>query len=173
MKTLAILILFCASLYGADVTVTTNTVSDITTITSERRDKDGKPELRIESIYRAKTKVMTITSKRNKQGMLAVTSRGYFANGKLVMAEADANGDGIFESFSVFDPRTDDFEMFTRQPDGAVKPVSTQTLELIKQKKEVADESLRMLLQKPDISEKEIGDLLQENRRKIKEIDKK
>src|SRR5689334_1289560 len=125
MKTLAILILFCSSLYGADIT-TTNVVGDITTKISERSDEDGKPNLRIETVYRGKTKVLQILSRRNKQGTLAIVSRSYLVDGKLHMVESDEDGDGVFESIAVFDPVSDSFEMFTRQPDGTVKPVSTQ-----------------------------------------------
>jgi len=151
MKTLAILILFCTSLYGADTT-TTNIVGDITTKTSERSGKDGKPDVRIETVYRGKTKVLQILSRRNKQGALAVVSRSYLIDGKLHMIESDENGDGFFESVAVFDPVTDDFEMFTRQVDGSVKPVSTEALEAIKKKKVAADESLGKLLH--DMSDK-------------------
>jgi len=145
MKTLAILILFCTSLYGADIT-TTNVVGDITTRISERTGNDGKPDLRIETVYRGKTKVLQILSRRNKQGALAIVSRSYLVDGKLHMVESDENGDGFFESVAVFDPVTDNFEMFTRQADGSVKPVSTEALETIKKKKAAADESLGKML---------------------------
>jgi hypothetical protein len=170
MKTLAILILLCVSSYGADI-ITTNTTADITTKISERRDKDGKPDLHVETVYRGKTKVLMIMSHRNKQGVMAVT-RNYFVGGKSVLAESDDDGDGFFESVMVFDQVTDDFEMFIRQPDGSVKPISTQTLEATKKQKAVADESGRKLLQKPDMSDKEISDLLQETRQKIENIEK-
>jgi hypothetical protein len=145
MRTFIILILFCASVYGAD-TVTTNIVGDITTKISERSAADGKPEVRIETVYRVKTKVLQIVSHRNKQGALAVVSRAYFASGKLHMVESDDDGDGFFESVMVFDPTTEDFEMFTRQADGSVIPVPTEKLDAIKKKKAAADESLGKLL---------------------------
>src|SRR5271170_2315534 len=104
MKILIILILSCASLYGADVTTTTNIVGDITTKISERSDKDGKPGLRIETVYRGKTKVMMITSRRNQQGVMVVTARSYLADGKLVMVESDEDGNGTLESMAVFEP---------------------------------------------------------------------
>jgi hypothetical protein len=171
MRTLAILILFCASLYGADST-TTNIVGDITTKVSGRTAKDGKPEVRIETVYRGKTKVLLILSRRNRQGVLAVVSRSYLVNGKLSMVESDEDGDGFFESVAVFDPVTDDFEMFTRQPDGTVKPVSTQILRATKKQKAAADGSLRTLLQNPNMSDKEMSNLLEENRQKIEDIEK-
>ena len=170
MKALVILILLCVSSYGADI-ITTNTTADITTKIFDRRDGDGKPSLRIETVYRDKTKVLVITSHRNKQGVMTVT-RGYMVGGKMVMAESDENGDGAFESVTVFDPATDDFEMFTRQPDGSVKPISTQTLEATKKQAAVAAESIRKLFQKPNMSDKELSDLLEENRQKIESLEK-
>ena len=145
MRTFIILTLLCASAYGAD-TVTTNIVGDITTKISERSAADGKPELRIETIYRGKTKVLRITSHRDKQGKLVVVSRSYFVNGRLEMVESDDNGDGFFESVAVFNPASGDFEMFIRQADGSVKPMPTEDLDVIKKKKAAADEALEKML---------------------------
>ena len=170
MKILIILILSCVSLYSADVTTTTNVVGDITTKISERPDKNGKPELRIETVNRGKTKVMVITSRRNQQGVMAVTARSYLADGKLVMVESDEDGDGTLESVMVLAPDTDNFEMFTRQPDGSVKPVSTEKLDSIKRQKAVADESMRKLFGRPDMTDEELKDLLVTNRQKIEAI---
>ncbi len=172
MRTLAILFLFCASVYGADTTTTTNIVGDITTTVSERSGKDGKPAMRIETVYRGKTEILQTLSRPSKQGTLAIVSRSYLIGGNLVMVESDENRDGVFESVAIFDPSTDDFEVFTRQPDGSVKPVGTQTLEATKKQKAVVDESMRKLLQKPDMTDKEIGDLLQQNRQKIEDLEK-
>jgi hypothetical protein len=170
MKTLTMLILLCVSAYGADIT-TTNITADITTKTFERQGGDGKPDLRIETVYRGKTKVLVITSKRNKQGVMTVT-RGYLVGGKMVMAESDKNGDGFFESVVTFDPVTADFEVFIRQPDGSVKPISTQTLEATKKQTEVIDESLRNIFQKPNMSDQELSRLIEENRKKIESMEK-
>ena len=93
-------------------------------------------------------------------------TRGYLVGGKMVMAETDKNGDGFFESVTTFDPVTDDFEVFNRQPDGAVKPISTQTLEATKKQTEVIDESLRKIFQKPNMSDQELSSLIEENQKK-------
>jgi hypothetical protein len=168
MKMLIMLILSCASLFGADITTTTNNVGDITTKISERTAADGKPTVRIETLYRGKAKVFQIVSHCNKQGTLAVVSRAYFVSGKLHMVESDDDGDGFFESVMVFDPTTGSFEMFTRQADGSVNPVSTQKLDAIKREKAMADESMEKL--KPDMTDRELGDLLETNRLKIEAI---
>jgi hypothetical protein len=170
MKALTILILLCVSSYGADI-ITTNTTADITTKIFERTDGDGKPSWHIETVYRGKTKVLMITSHRNEQGIMTVT-RSYFVGGKMVMAENDENGDGMFESVTVFDPATDDFEVFTRKSDGSVKPISTQTLEADKKQAAVIDESVKKLFQEPIMSDMELSNLVMESQQKIKSIEK-
>jgi len=171
MKTLTILILLCASAYAADTT-TTNVVGDITTKISERTTKDGKPDVRVETVFRGKTKVLQILSRPNKQGRLAVVSRSYLAGGELVMTESDEDGDGVFERISVYCPGTDDIEMFRRRPDGSVKPVNTQTVEATKKQMAVGSESMRKLIEKPDASNQEISEALQQARQKIQDLEK-
>jgi hypothetical protein len=125
MKPLVILILLGAPVFGADTTIT-NIVGDITTRISERT-KDGKMDVRIETTYRGKTKVMMTISRPNREGGLAVQSRSLYADGKLVAAESDEDGDGTLDSITVFSPGTDEFEVFTRLADGTVKPISTRS----------------------------------------------
>jgi hypothetical protein len=171
MKTFAILFLLCTSVYGADTT-TTNIVGDITTKVSEHTAKDGKPEFRIETVYRGKTKILQILSRPNKQGTLAVVSRSYFVDGDLVMIESDENGDGVFEHISLHHPGTADFEMFRLQPDGSVKPVSTQTIEATKKQMAVVNDSMRKSIEKPDVSDQEISNSLQQTRQKVQDLEK-
>ena len=168
MKTLAILILLCVSSYGADI-ITTNITADITTKIFDHRDGDGIP-WHIEMVYRGQTKIMTIRSLPDKHGVMTAT-RSYTVGGKVVMVESDENGDGVFESVTVFDAATGDFEMFTRQPDGSVKPVSTQTLEATKKQTAVTHETIKKLRQKPDMTGKELNSLLEENRQKMESLE--
>ena len=165
MKTLtAFLLLVVFGCCGQDTSGITNKVTEID------RDKDGKIDVRIETAYRGKAKVMMTMSRRTQQGVMAVQSRSYLADGKLVMVESDEDGDGTLESITVFKPDTDDFEMFIRQSDGAVKPVSTQKLDSIRRQNAVADESLRKALANPNMTSEELGDLLEKNRQKIEAI---
>lgn len=170
MKTLTVLILSCVALRGANIVNTTNVVGDMSTRSSERLGKNGKPDLRIESVYRGKVKVMQTISHRNRDGALAVILRSYLADGKLLAVESDDDEDGTLETVTVFDPDNHHFEMFSRQPDGMVKPVSTRKLNSLKKQKAVADESLRKLLETPKIGDKELRALLEQNRQKIKAI---
>lgn len=165
MKTLvALLLLLAGTCCADDSSGITNKVTEID------RDKDGKIDVRIETAYRGQAKVMMVMSRRNQQGVMAVAARSYLAEGRVVMVESDEDADGTFESITVFRPDTDDFEMFTRQADGTVKPVSTQKLDSIKRQKAVADESLGKLLDNPDMTSEKIGDLLEKNRQKIEAI---
>ncbi len=167
MKTIVILILLCASAYGADIT-TTNIAGEITTVVSERRTDDGKPKYRVETSYRGKERILRVTSRPNKQGKMAMTSRTYFAGGKLVMVESDDDGDGTFSHFAVFLPGTDDLEMFTREPDRSVKPASAKEIELVKKESDLAVESF--IKMKPGVSDQEIAKSLQETRQKIQDL---
>ena len=108
-------VLFSVSICRADIS-TTNVVGDITTRVTERAAADGRPDLRIETVYRGKAKVLQTISRRDKQGKLAVISRSYIVNGQLHMVESDHDGDGYLESVTVFDPGTANFEAFKRQP---------------------------------------------------------
>ena len=119
--------------YGADncVTTTTNIAGDITTKVTERRDKDGKVDVRIESVFRGKKKILGILHRRNAQGAMT-TSRGYKVGGDLIMVESDEDGDGVFETVVLHTPDMSDIEVFRRQADGLVKPVGTAELEVIK-----------------------------------------
>jgi hypothetical protein len=166
MKTLAILIFLCAPLYGADA-ITTNIVGDMTTTGSERSGRDGKPYLRIQTVHRGNTRVFQTTSGRNQQGTMLVVSRSYFTNGKLLTAESDEKADGFFECVAVFDPSTDDFEVFTRQPDGSVKPVSTQTLQVSKKQNAPVSEFFSRALQEKRLSDEKFEELFRQTRERI------
>ena len=171
MKTLAILFVICATAFGADTT-TTNVVGDITTKISERTAKDGKQEVRIETVYRGKTKILQTLSRQSKEGTLAIVSRDYFVGGDLVMVESDENGDGVFEHILLHHPGTADLEMFKRQPDGSVKPVSTQTIEATKKQSAVINDSMRRLIEKSDVSDQDISNSLQQTRQKVQDLEK-
>jgi hypothetical protein len=133
MKTLAILMLLCTSLYGADGMTTTNVVGDITTQVYQQNSDDGKLHLRRETVYRGKVEVMQSTT-CYKDGKPTRATRSYYLDGKLVMFEYDEDGDGFFESFSLYNTMTGSFEKFTREADGSVKPLSTGSLDAIKKK---------------------------------------
>lgn len=123
MRVLAIILLFVAT--GCHAQDTNGITSKVFEHDS---DKAGKPDLRVETVYRDGTKVMLIWSKPDGQGVLKVTSRSYFAGGDMVTTESDEDRDGVFETIAVYRAGTTAMEVFTRQQDGSVAPVSRQTL---------------------------------------------
>ena len=170
MRTIALLFLLCASAYGD--TITTNVVDDITTKVSEfKSSKDGKTE-RIERVFRGKTEILQTWSRCNKQGVMVPTARSYLIGGDLVMIESDDDGDGVFKNISLYRPGTDDLEMFRREADGSVKPVSTQTLEATKKQEALIDEFNKKLFDKKGASEQDIGERLQKMQQKYLDLEK-
>jgi len=166
MKAFVILLLFCASLYGADTT--TNKTSDITSKVTERERDGGKTHLHWETVYRGKTPILRVL--QTTRDGVTKTSRSYQVGGTLVMIESDEDGDGRFESVTVVGPGTDDLEMFTRQSDGSVKPVSTKTLQATKKQLATVDDTAGKLFQKEDLTDEQISDLMQETRKKIPDL---
>lgn len=161
MKTIAILMLFCASLYGAD----TGTNSNITSKVMEHERDGGKTRLRFETIYRGKTPILRVL--QTIRDGVTKTSRRYEVDGSLVMVESDEDGDGRFESVTLFRPGTDHLEMFTREPDGSVRPASTKTLHRTRKQLAAVDEVAGKLFQKEALTDEQIDELIQETRKKV------
>lgn len=157
MKTLTFLFLFCASAFGEDI-ATTTTNGDLTTKIVHRAAVDGKPELRIEKVYRGKTKIFQKLSRSNQQGKLAVLYRSYFVDGDLVMTETDEDENGVFTHIAFHRPGTTDVEMFRRQPDGSVRPVSMQQIESNKKQTAVMNAFMQMQNEKKDVTDQAIDE---------------
>jgi hypothetical protein len=164
MRTLVIILLFAAiGCYAGDI-------SDITSKVFEKTNEDGKVSFRMVTTYRGKEKAMMETFQPNVQGVLTITSRSYLAGGDLVMTESDEHKSGRFDTIAVYHPGTDDMEIFTRQADGSVKPVSTQTLSAYKQRAAAASDFFSEL--PTNASDAEISKRLQEMRQKIQDAEK-
>ena len=123
MKLLAILALLVAVGCRAQ---DTNAVTS--KVVQPDSDNDGKPDFHVETTYRGAQKIMIVWSDPNAQGVMKVTSRSYFAGGDMVTTESDEDRDGVFETLAVYRPDTGDMEVFTRQRNGSVTPVSAQIL---------------------------------------------
>lgn len=127
-------------------------------------EKPQVGKVRIEKTFRGHDEILyrMITRKATTQALLL--------HGEPRYIEADNDGDGFFESVLLPGASGGDFEEFTRQPNGTLKPVSTPALETIRRQKAVADESLSKLLDNPEMTTNEITDLLETNRQKIEQI---
>jgi hypothetical protein len=166
MKALAFLFLFCGAACGAE-TVTTNVVGDVTTVITERT---GPRPRRFETSYRSKKKIMFVMASLNGSGKRDVSCI-YFADGDMLLNEVDDDGDGFFEEVAIFMPNTDDMEIFTREKDGSVKPVSTEKIRLVKKVIATTSETNdKLFFSKKKPSVEEIGKLLKQNREKLEKL---
>ena len=94
-------------------------------------------KVKIETTYRGNERILTVMSYSN------ITSRTYLLKGIPKFIEADNNGDGFFESIMLTGKSMQDFEEFTRKPDGTIEPLSKEKYLELKQKVQASGESLR------------------------------
>jgi hypothetical protein len=166
MKILTIFLLFVAIGCYADDS------SDITQKVIERKGNDGKVSVRTITTYRGQDKVMAETFRTNAQGALVLWSRSYLLSGKLVMMECEEHEPGKLDTICVYIPDTDAMEVFTRQADGSVKPVSTRLLSLYKEESATVSDLFRTL-NNTNTTEAQWEQKVQEIKQKAKEIEKK
>jgi hypothetical protein len=116
MRSLLLLFLLCAHSYGAD-----NKSHETPEVTSEVFERDlngGKTHYRIETFSRGKDRVLRIF--RKTEAGVTTTTRSYMV-GDIMVIEGD-------EHLIVQNTKTNQLEMFSRQPDGSVRPVDATTL---------------------------------------------
>lgn len=145
----------------------TNVAHDITNSVSEHAGLDGKPDFRVETCYRGKSKILETVSCRDKQGKLTVWSRTYSINGKSIATENDDDGDGFFEHLAVYPASNDDAEMFNRYKDGTVTLATKEEVELRKNAGDAALNHLLKMLQNQEIYDRDSGKVLEESRLKL------
>lgn len=87
--------------------------------------------------YRGEQRILAEMTNRGKKARL------YILNG-FTAGESDEDGDGFFETVSIMDDSTGEFEQFIKEKDGSVRPLESEKLLELYQKKYEAD----MLLQK-------------------------
>jgi len=114
----------------------TSIADDTNSLTSKVREidrnKDGKADVRTETFYRGKARVMMVMSWRNSSDQMAVVTRSYLVNDKLQITESDDDGDGSLETLILHAPERSGIEVFKRHPDGTTRPVSTAALAIYK-----------------------------------------
>ncbi len=165
MKTLTPFLLLVAVVCGAQDT------NDITRKIFERdRDKDGKPDVRMESVFRGGKRVMVAWSSPNTQGVWSLTSRAYYAAGDMVAIESDEDRDGFFERLVVYRSGTEDMEVFTRQRDGSVQPVDAQTLRAFKKQNAAISEFWDKAFSK-DADPDKLEDSIRDTQKKIRDAE--
>ncbi len=164
MKTLIVLLLFAATVCYADDS------SDITSKVFEKTNQNGIVSFRMVTTYRGKQKIMMETFRPNTNGILSLSSRSYLAGGDLVMTESDEHKTGSLDTIAVYRPGTDSMEVFTRQADGSVKPVSARTLSAYKQQATAVSDFFSTMT--TNASDAEITERIQETQQKIRDAEK-
>jgi hypothetical protein len=143
--------------------------NDITRKTFEPdRDKDGKADFRVESVFRGGKRIMVVWSRPNTQKVWAITSRAYYAGGDMISVEGDEDRDGFFERLVVYRSGTEEIEVFTRQLDGSVEPVSSQTLKAYKKQHAAISDLAEGIFNKDIDSDK----LVRETQKKLRDAEK-
>jgi hypothetical protein len=88
------------------------------------------------------------------------------------MMESDDHKSGKLDTVVVYNPGKDDMEVFTRQADGSVKPVSARTLQAYKQQNAAVSDFVRTTLTGTNMSDAELSERIQETQQKIQDAEK-
>lgn len=105
---------------------------EITTKVFDHDYDGGKRHSHTEVFYRRGNAHHILMIIRTTEAGVTKTIRGY-AVGDTVVTEVDDHGDGMYETLLIKSTKTNDLEMFSRRPDGTVRPVDAKTLALTKQ----------------------------------------
>lgn len=89
----------------------------------------------------------------------------------MVAVESDEGGDGFFEQLATYRSGTEDMEVFTRQRDGTVQPVSAQTLAAFKKEHAAISEFWDNAFSK-DADPNKLGDTIRKTQKKIRDAEK-
>ena len=86
------------------------------------------------------------------------------------MTESDEHNSGRFDTIAVYRSGTDDMEVFSREEDGSVKPLSTQTLSAYKQQSAAFSNFFSEM--PTNASDSDILKRFQQTRQKIQDAEK-
>ncbi len=106
----------------------------------------------LERTYRGDNLVLTHFS----NGVNNAEARMFYFEGREAFGESDEDGDGFFETLTVYGETMSEFDMFTRNSDGSVAPVSTSALTNQMRKVQEANEQFRRF-------QKELNKMMEED----------
>ncbi len=89
--------------------------------------------------YRGEQRILAEMTNRGKK------SRLYVLN-EFTVGESDEDGDGFFETVMIMDDSTGEFEQYIKEKDGSIRPLESEKLLELYQKKYEADMLLQMML---------------------------
>jgi hypothetical protein len=130
------------------------------------RDKDGRPDVRMEVISRDGAKQMMVMSRADESGAWKVTATSFYVGPHMAVTESDEDGDGFFEMVAVYREDPEDVNAFVRDRDGSVRPAEVKMVEALRKQNAVLTEFWSKPERDPEKMEAGIMGL----REKIKEI---
>lgn len=130
------------------------------------RDKDGRPDVRMEIISRDGQKEMMVMSRTDKSGEWKISARSFYVGSHMAVTESDEDGDGFFEMVAVYREDPEDVNVFVRERDGSVRPADVNMVEALRKQDAVLSEFWSKPVKDPD----KIDAAIKELRGKIKEI---
>ena len=130
------------------------------------RDKDGRPDVRMEIISRDGQKEMMVMSRTDKSGEWKINARSFYVGSHMAVTESDEDGDGFFEMVVVYREDPKDVNAFVRERDGSVRPADVNVVEALRKQDAVLSEFWSKPVRDPD----KIDAAIKELRGKIKEI---
>jgi hypothetical protein len=89
----------------------------------------------------------------------------------MVAVECDEDGDGFLETLATYRSGTDDMEVFTRQREGTVQPVSAQALAAFKKQNAAISEFWDKTFSK-DAALDKLENSIRETQKKLRDAEK-
>ena len=133
------------------------------------RDKDGRPDVRMEVVSRDGVKQMMVMSRADESGGWKVTTRSFYVGPHMGVTESDEDGDGLFEMVVVYREDPEDVNAFVRERDGLVRPAEMKMVETLRKQNELLTE----FWSKPERDSEKMEAAIMEMREKMKEIAEK
>jgi hypothetical protein len=133
---LLITLLSCFVLLGCNHSISPDEVNGALRTESTEFTKPSVGKVTIATTYRGDERILMVMTYSN------ITTRTFCLHGEPVYVESDENGDGFFESLMIAGETMDDFEQFTRKPDGTVEPISKEAF--LEMKMKAHEATLRM-----------------------------
>jgi len=130
------------------------------------RDKDGRPDVRMQVVSRGEAKQMMVMSRVDESGAWKVTARSFYVGPHMAVTESDDDGDGFFEMVAVYREDPEDVNAFVRERDGSVRPAEVKVVEALRKQNAVLTE----FWSKPQRDPEKMEAAIMEAREKIKEI---
>ena len=130
------------------------------------RDKDGRPDVRMEIISRDGQKEMMVMSRTDKSGEWKINARSFYVGPHMAVTESDEDGDGFSEMVVIYREDPKDVNAFVRQRDGSVRPAEVKVVETLRKQDAVLSEFWSKAMRDPE----KMKGAMMEVREKMKEI---